>query len=1551
MFGTKTLKVALIGTTALIGVSFLTMPTAAQAAPPCNTGTTTIASGTTGPIILCAGAALTVSNSGSITGGQTGVDDYGNAISSITNHGHITGSETGIYANAGSSMVSLTNSGSVLAQGNGSSEYGVEFYGTTVFGDFNNSGSIRAVATTSGGSAYGIYMSSTTLIGALKNSGTVSGTITGSGTGSESYYGDGVFIYDSKIGSIDNAAGGRIIGSATGTSTATAYAYGNGLYLYDSTVYGALTNEGTISGTAVTSGAEYGYESYANGIYLYDTTVGGGLGIINDGRITATASSDSTNSYSAYAYAHGLYLYDSTVNGSLINNGSIVATATATSPTYYAEAYAYGLYMYSGTINGALTNMGTITATAISNNTSPLDEYNEAWAYGMMLTYVVTGAVTNGGTITATATATIPGSYDESNYAYAYGMYLDSTTISGAMTNSGTITATATAKTTSGAPPATESYYPYAYAYGLYLEDSTMSGALMNEGTITATASTSVGTDSTDGYGYAYAYGLYLYESTVGGLGVVNDGTISASASVIANSYGYYAYAYGMYFSSADIASGLTNNGTISATATGTALTYEYPYAYAYGIYLDDSTVAGPITNNGTITATATANGVAYGYAYAYGIGVSSSTIGGLTNNAGGVITATATATSSKSDYPTAYAYGVYFDQSTIAGDVVNGGTITASATAKGPYYGYDAYAYGISLTSSSTSGMLANTGTITASATTTTTTSEYGDAYAYGVYLESSTLGGALNNSGTISATARAIGASTCTNSCYGYAYAWGIYLYDSTIATGGLTNTNTGTISATAIARGPIYADEATAWGIYMHSSSITGNLTNNGTISANATATATKSKSAFAYATGIYMDPSEIDGDVVNTGTIAAVARATGTDRATASAWGISEVGTSLITGSLINSGTISAKAYANAGTTGKAYATGIYVGSGSDITTGIVNSGTISGYAQGSSFARGVGIYVASSQITGGITNNVGGVISGKISTGGTGSAYGIYMTNLSGATPIIINGGSIIGDVFDDGAVANDFSPVTVNGSTQTQGDWTVSNLNVTGGGNLIIGAGDTFTTQRMTTASTGTYTFGVGGGANGLLVPAVAFDMTNATVNGLVVGAKPANGSQFLIVTGGGAIVGGPGGTLTAANSSYLWNFSIEDDTGADILNPTVPGGTANDLWLIVNQNHTCGGLGSVTNSDFCSMLENTNTTDPTLLALIEGVNGAGSAAQIDSIISTAVPTVDGSDFAGAFNVDDETMGLTDERLAYLRTGEGDGMTGMAAGNMPHGVGMWGQVFGRHADQNDQDGVPGYTADTWGGAVGVDTRNISDHTIFGLAFSYGRTDANSSNANDTDTTVDAYQLTLYGNWQLHHDYYLNGAAAYSWDSINRDRHNAAGTGLTAHGDYNASTWAVNAEAGRDFHEGGGMTLTPNLTANWLSWDPDSYTETGAGGADMHIDGQTLDKLEIGAGVKAGWNLHGMQGSTIKPQLRAGYRYAVVNDRIEDTAQFTGGGGAFDIRGIEPDRSTVDLGASVKLMTTRNWDFTGSYDFNWRSDYTSHAGYLRAGYKF
>jgi hypothetical protein len=52
------------------------------------------------------------------------------------------------------------------------------------------------------------------------------------------------------------------------------------------------------------------------------------------------------------------------------------------------------------------------------------------------------------------------------------------------------------------------------------------------------------------------------------------------------------------------------------------------------------------------------------------------------------------------------------------------------------------------------------------------------------------------------------------------------------------------------------------------------------------------------------------------------------------------------------------------------------------------------------------------------------------------------------------------------------------------------------------------------------------------------------------------------------------------------------------------------------------------------------------------------------------------------------------------------------------------------------------------------------------------------------------------------------------------------------------------------------------------------------------------------------------------GSIIKPQMQTGCRYALVDDRTLDTAEFIAGGGALTAQGPTPARSSVNMGCAL-----------------------------------
>jgi len=1056
----------------------------------------------------------------------------------------------------------------------------------------------------------------------------------------------------------------------------------------------------------------------------------------------------------------------------------------------------------------------------------------------------------------------------------------------------------------------------------IYMNAGSLTGALTNTGNITATLTGA--TSST-------AYGIYLTTASSIAGDLTNSGTISAtisgsSSTVNLNAYGIYAEA-GSSFAS------ITNqtNGTISGTATATGTSSDAA-AQGVGLYLNASSVTGAVTNAGTISGSATANTTINEVtASAYGIyATAASTIDSLTNTSTGTISATASGSAGSSS-ASMTAYGVYLNASNITNALTNAGTISATASGTATSYSASAMAVGVYLTSASSTGQILNSGTVSGSATVNNGTGTYAYAYGYGIRAE-------------------------------------GTSVIDS------LTNTSTGVISGSATASADTSSVTAQGYGVYLNASTITNALTNAGTISGTATAQTDTDSSAEATAYGLYMSSASSVGSIVNSGSIRATATADSTtDSANAGAYGFYQVGVSIVTGALNNSGTISATATGNSSTfSADATAYGVYLnGVGTDITGGLTNSGTISATAtsaganNGASRAYGIGV-ISGADISGGLTNS--NIISASASGGTSSTAYGVYinaasisggitntgtisgadgairMEGLTGATPITINGGRIIGDIFDN-TITTGRSDTTIGGDFVTEGDITVSDLVVTGGNTLTVSAGNSITVNDMS-ASAGTFDFEVDSTASfGSLAVTGAgndVDLTGATITVNVGVGNIAAGDELLIADGVAAATGGPGGVATAVvDNSFLWDFDIIDGTGA------VAATDNTEIYLQVSAANTIASSSTTSSNESVGdvIVALSGSTDPQIQAILTSINTATTQEELNDALESAQAALDGGNVAGSLSVTNSSLGITNTRMASLRSG--NAQTGIAAGEMTKGVTMWGQFFGSNTEQDERGGVAGYDADNYGVALGFDSEEIVNDTVLGLALSYGNTDVDSKGAGNAKTEIDSYQLTLYAERDLNDRTYVNGMMAYSSHDTETRRDVAA---LVARGDYNADQFTIRAETGRSYGFKN-MTLTPNVMAHYTNYSPDRYTETGAGGANLTVDGDNVGIFELGLGVDAGWEFKNVNGSVMKPEIRANYRYDTIGDKVAMTSSFVGGGSAFDTEGADPAQGTLNLGATINYYSTDNWEFSANYDFEYKSDYTSNSGFLRASYKY
>ena len=630
--------------------------------------------------------------------------------------------------------------------------------------------------------------------------------------------------------------------------------------------------------------------------------------------------------------------------------------------------------------------------------------------------------------------------------------------------------------------------------------------------------------------------------------------------------------------------------------------------------------------------------------------------------------------------------------------------------------------------------------------------------------------------------------------------------------------------------------------------------------------------------------------------------------------------------------------------------------------------LVNAGSITGD---------IGLRVTSGAVTGGIENR--GTITGLAGTA-------IELSGLTEVTPIVLNGGRIVGDVVDDGLVAGR-SPVTVTGSGfVTEGDFRVSSLGIDAGRDFTVGAGDTVTVGALS-ASGGTLRFALGAASEGFLEVTGAgngIDLTGVTVAATVDIDRPLNvGDEIRVGTGNAALVGQSGTTGQALtridDDSLLFDFLAADGGQAGITSSA----DATDLFFRVAQAGTASENALTSNTRAVGAVVDAlaGAADPALTGLLIEVATASTADELEAVLQATLPQVDRSGLLATELLTNNTVRLVSDRLTSVRTSRrASAAGGFDPGEVRpddhllllsiateeelsfapnslfgvYGLQPWGQVFGQDIDQDRSDAIAGFDARTYGLTVGVDTGGADPPAVLGVAVTYADSDVRSRGVNDTQTDIDSINLTLYGDYDLSDTSYLAGDVGVTQSFHDATRFDVGGSaGLNADSDFESQQFQARLIVAKELHldRSRGLVLTPKLTSRYLHFRTEDFTETGAGGAGLRVDNDGVDVLELGVGLDLRRKFVLNDGSVLYPEISAGYRYDVIGDAVQTSSTFIGGGPTFVSQGADPDQGTLNLGVGVGYRATNELEVSFTYDYELRGDLESHAAQLRVSVPF
>ncbi len=234
------------------------------------------------------------------------------------------------------------------------------------------------------------------------------------------------------------------------------------------------------------------------------------------------------------------------------------------------------------------------------------------------------------------------------------------------------------------------------------------------------------------------------------------------------------------------------------------------------------------------------------------------------------------------------------------------------------------------------------------------------------------------------------------------------------------------------------------------------------------------------------------------------------------------------------------------------------------------------------------------------------------------------------------------------------------------------------------------------------------------------------------------------------------------------------------------------------------------------------------------------------------------------------------------------------------------------QLQGVFIEQDTSTNRTGFQSNAFGAQFGVD-RGFTPDLVAGIAFGYLYTKAD---INDQRGSLDdnALRFGPYLSWTTG-NWYVDASASFAWHFYGSDREIPA-LGLSAKADYDGGEASGYLSSGYLHQIAKNVYLTPtaSVLGGWFTFG--SFTETGAGGANLSVDDRDAYTLRTRLGVnlsaRAEW------GWKVFPYGFVGWEHEFADDD-DIEASFSAGGSPFLIDTGSPDTDAVYYGGGINAL--------------------------------
>ncbi len=604
-----------------------------------------------------------------------------------------------------------------------------------------------------------------------------------------------------------------------------------------------------------------------------------------------------------------------------------------------------------------------------------------------------------------------------------------------------------------------------------------------------------------------------------------------------------------------------------------------------------------------------------------------------------------------------------------------------------------------------------------------------------------------------------------------------------------------------------------------------------------------------------------------------------------------------------------------------------------------TNGTINTATINVHNNGTTFNVNNAVTGVATSLT--VANSA--VI--KVGSGGDISGGGNIVNNGT----FVVSGTGTIGASQHMAAVTNTGNMVLSGGNvatgavTNAGGNFTVTSGVVNIAGNFTNGADGAVNIQNSTTTITGAYNSNtntsvhmasvVGGAAQQLNIVGAA-DLSNSTVKIASYGGTVLSNGQILNIISGTAPPNLNGTVVSGLLPSPALSYAIAangNDVQVTVTRQPVTSSTAQSMVKVIDK--------GIMNNQFSSGA----------IKIFNLINQQPTVDAMSKAYAQLYPDVNGRQGLQTVSLGAKTMAVAAaaERVEHIARREldtSDVNTGYSAGSMKYDKHMWIRGLGNTMRQKERQGFLGYNAHTGGFAFGSDN-HVDYNTLVGIGLSYASSSIKTKDVPPNKTKIKSYQATFYTSYSPK-KYYIDGFLAFALNKYKTER-NIAFANMIATGDFNGIQPSIKIVSGY-VHAINNFKIIPNVSLEYTFLHQAKYNEDGAGDVNLsQVSNKDLQKIEGGLGIKFAF-LHKEKHHLFNPDLHFMILRDFNNVNQETTAQFTGGaGGNFTIQGVQPAKTTYNVGFGITYTFKERFYLTLNYDLSKKEQFIGNSGMLTA----